>query len=81
MDLASKIYLSPVATAVVRSWPVIMLLLCVVVFVCFVLLFVPGYIFISYLTYLLHYCTLPDKRCLSYSGVPLSGRDDVALFE
>ena len=37
--------------------------------------------FISYLSYQLHYCALPDKRCLSHGMLPLSGHDDVALFE
>ena len=37
--------------------------------------------FISYLSYELHCCTLPDKRCLSHDMLPLSGHDDVALFE
>ena len=37
--------------------------------------------FISYLSYQLHCCTLPDKRCLSHGMLPLSGHDDVALFE
>ena len=37
--------------------------------------------FISYLSYQLHCCTLPDKRCLSHGMLPLSGDDDVALFE
>ena len=36
--------------------------------------------FISYLSYQLHCCTLPDKRCLSHCMLPLSGHDDVALF-
>ena len=35
---------------------------------------------ISYLSYQLHCCTLPDKRCLSHGMLPLSGHDDVALF-
>ena len=39
------------------------------------------FIFISYLSYQLHCCTLPDKRCLSHGMLPLSGHDDVALFE
>ena len=38
-------------------------------------------IFISYLSYQLHCCTLPDKCCLSHGMLPLSGHDDVALFE
>ena len=37
--------------------------------------------FISYLSYQLHCCALPDKRCLSHGMLPLSGHDDVALFE
>ena len=37
--------------------------------------------FISYLSYQLHCCTLPDKHCLSHGMLPLSGHDDVALFE
>ena len=37
--------------------------------------------FISYLSYYLHCCALPDKRCLSHSMLPLSGHNDVALFE
>ena len=37
--------------------------------------------FISNLSYLLHCCTLPDKRCLISGYVPLSGHDDIALFE
>ena len=36
---------------------------------------------ISYLSYHLHCCALPDKRCLSHGMLPLSGHDDVALFE
>ena len=36
---------------------------------------------LSYLSYLLHCCALPDKRCLSHGMLPLSGHDDVALFE
>ena len=36
---------------------------------------------ISYLSYQLHCCALPDKRCLSHGMLPLSGHDDVALFE
>ena len=36
--------------------------------------------FISYLSYQLHCCTLPDKRCLSHGMLPLSGHDDVALL-
>ena len=38
-------------------------------------------IFISCLSYQLHCCALPDKCCLSYDMLPLSGHDDVALFE
>ena len=38
-------------------------------------------VFIIYLSYQLHCCTLPDKRCLSHGMLPLSGHDDVALFE
>ena len=38
-------------------------------------------VFISYLSYQLHCCTLPDKRCLSHGMLPLSGHDDVALFK
>ena len=37
--------------------------------------------FINYLSYQLHYCALPDKRCLSHGMLPLSGHDDVALFK
>ena len=37
--------------------------------------------FISYLSYQLNCCALPDKRCLSHGMLPLSGHDDVALFE
>ena len=37
--------------------------------------------FISYLSYQLHCCALPDKCCLSHGMLPLSGHDDVALFE
>ena len=37
--------------------------------------------FVSYLSYKLHCCALPDKRCLSHGMLPLSGHDDVALFE
>ena len=36
---------------------------------------------ISYLSYKLHCCPLPDKRCLSHGMLPLSGHDDVAFFE
>ena len=36
---------------------------------------------ISYLSYQLHCCALPDKRCLSHGMLPLSGHDDVALFK
>ena len=36
--------------------------------------------FISYLSYQLYCCALPDKRCLSHGMLPLSGHDDVALF-
>ena len=39
------------------------------------------YTFISYLSYQLNCCALPDKRCLSHGMLPLSGHDDVALFE
>ena len=38
-------------------------------------------LFISYLPYQQHCCALPDKRCLSHGMLPLSGHDDVALFE
>ena len=38
-------------------------------------------VIISYLSYQLHCCALPDKRCLSHGMLPLSGHDDVALFE
>ena len=41
----------------------------------------PKSIFISYLSYQLYCCALPDKRCLSHGMLPLSGHDDVALFE
>ena len=34
-------------------------------------------LFISYLSYQLHCCTLPDKRCLSHGMLPLSGHDDL----
>ena len=37
--------------------------------------------FISYLSYELHCWALPDKRCLSHSMLPLSGHNDIALFE
>ena len=38
--------------------------------------------FISHLSYhQMHCCSLPDKRCLSHGMLPLSGHDDVALFE
>ena len=37
--------------------------------------------FISYLSYQLYCCALPDKRCLFHGILPLSGHDDVALFE
>ena len=38
--------------------------------------------FISYLSYQLHCCALPDKRCLSHGMLPLlSGHDDVSLFK
>ena len=40
-----------------------------------------AHIFISYLSYQLHGCAFPDKRCLSHGMLPLSGHDDVALFE
>ena len=36
--------------------------------------------FISYLSYQLHCCALPDKRYLSHGMLPLSGHDDVALL-
>ena len=38
-------------------------------------------IFISYISYQLHCCALPDKHCLSHGMLPLSGHDDVALIE
>ena len=40
----------------------------------------PKYVIISYLSYQLHCCTLPDKRCISHGMLPLSGHDDVALL-
>ena len=36
--------------------------------------------FISYRSYQLHCCSLPDKRCLSHGMLPLSGHDDVAIL-
>ena len=34
-----------------------------------------------YLSYQLHCCAWPDKRCLPHGMLLLSGHDDVALFE
>ena len=36
--------------------------------------------FISYLSYQLYCCALPDKRCLSHGMLPLSGHDDMAFL-
>ena len=38
------------------------------------------FLIISYLSYQLYCCALPDKRCLSHGMLPLSVHDDVALF-
>ena len=45
------------------------------------ILFEQYFSLISYLSYQLHCCALPDKRCLSHGMLPLSGHDDVALLE
>ena len=63
----------PVLVVLEESQPEIEILICELAYV--------EVIFISNLSYQLHCCTLPDKRCLSHGMLPLSRHDDVALFE